>query len=106
MTLGTLINLNQTFSARRSLNPVIFHSICTGAHSLTTPAIVYLVHVRNWIKMFVFKWIVPRDDYFFECPKNQISTFCMIADDFHNIWLPFWGENLNKVPACLYEITY
>jgi hypothetical protein len=49
---------------------------------------------------------VPRDDYFFECPKNQISTFCMIADDFHNIWLPFWGENLNKVPACLYEITY
>jgi hypothetical protein len=31
--------------------------------------------------------------YFFVGPKNQISTFWMSADIFHNFWLNISGEN-------------
>jgi hypothetical protein len=34
---------------------------------------------------------------FFEGPKYQISTFCISADGFYNICLPFCWENLKKV---------
>ncbi len=36
---------------------------------------------------------VSTDRYFFEGPRNEISTLCMSTDSFHNIWLPFCVEN-------------
>jgi hypothetical protein len=47
------------------------------------------VRGNSWL----FKGRVSRDEYLFEGSKNQISTFCISADSFYNIWLPFCGEN-------------
>jgi hypothetical protein len=42
-----------------------------------------------------FLGMVSRDKKFFlQGLKNQISAFCILADSFQNIWLPFGGENL------------
>ncbi len=45
------------------------------------------------------------DEYFFEGPKNQNSTFWMRAESFHNFGFLFGKEIKNKVYACFYEIT-
>jgi hypothetical protein len=47
---------------------------------------------------------VSRDEYFFEVPKGQIKTFCMSADGFYNIGLPFCGENL-KSNFCFRQLS-
>jgi hypothetical protein len=39
---------------------------------------------------------VSRDEYFFECPKNQISICCISAGSLYNIWLPFVEKIENK----------
>ncbi len=36
---------------------------------------------------------VSRDEYFFEAPKNQTSTFWMRTDGFLSFWLSFYEEN-------------
>jgi hypothetical protein len=41
---------------------------------------------------------VSPDEYLFEGPtKNQTCTFGVSADGFHNILLPFCGENQNEI---------
>ncbi len=40
------------------------------------------------------KGIVSGDEYFLSALKNQIITFCMQADGFHKIWLPFLWRKL------------
>ncbi len=43
---------------------------------------------------------------FLEGLKTNIknNTFCIIADGFHNFWLPFCEEIQNKVSGYFYEI--
>ncbi len=41
----------------------------------------------------MIEMVEVRDEYFVEGQKNKISNFCMTADSFHNIWLPFYREN-------------
>ncbi len=40
------------------------------------------------------KSIVSQNEYFLDGHKYWISTFCMRANGFHNIWLPFLGWKL------------
>ncbi len=49
-----------------------------------------LIRHRKFCHPPSFKGIVSRDENLFAGHKNQNSTFCMIADGFHNLWLSFF----------------
>ncbi len=48
---------------------------------------------------------MPGDEFFFEDPENQNSTFWMSTDGFHTLCLSFVKKIQNKVYECFYEIT-
>jgi hypothetical protein len=45
------------------------------------------------IGLFTFKRECHEKNSFLEGFRNDVSTFCLSTDSFHNIWLPFCVEN-------------